>query len=282
MQKKGDVKNVGNYRPICSLPELYKLFTTILYSRLYPRLDQKQAEDQAGFRSSYQTTDHLCDVQNDWAEMPRGGNQNVDSDNWLHAGFRLHYTQINLESTQFLRYRNTTTSASRRRFSETRYWLTKKATCSRSRKEPNRVIFCQACFSTCFCRKHWKTTFRAGTRKKVWEFTLVTMTMIASQTWDLPTTCSCLHPPKKSFKKCCANSRKLLKKWDSGFVQKRRKFLATKARTPKKQEMEVDNIVEILTRGQSVRYLGQMITFLQQETTEIRNRIRAAWATFHK
>ena len=25
-----------------------------------------------------------------------------------------------------------------------------------------------------------------------------------------------------------------------------------------------------------------MITFQQQETTEIRNRIRAAWATFHK
>ena len=28
--------------------------------------------------------------------------------------------------------------------------------------------------------------------------------------------------------------------------------------------------------------MGQMITFLQQETTEIRNRIRAAWATLHK
>ena len=51
--KKGDVENVGNYRPTCSLPALYKLFTTILYSRLYPRLDQKQAEDQTGFRSSY-------------------------------------------------------------------------------------------------------------------------------------------------------------------------------------------------------------------------------------
>ena len=58
--KKGDVENVGNCRPICSLPALYKLFTTILYSRLCPRLDQKQAEDQAGFRSSYQTTDHLA------------------------------------------------------------------------------------------------------------------------------------------------------------------------------------------------------------------------------
>ena len=50
-----------------------------------------------------------------------------------------------------------------------------------------------------------------------------------------------------------------------------------------RKEIEDDNIkVEILTRGESARYSGQMITFQQQETTEIRNRIRAAWATFHK
>ena len=59
-QRKGDVEDVGDYHPICSLPALYKLFTTILYSRLYPRLDQEQAEDQAGFRCSHQTTDHLA------------------------------------------------------------------------------------------------------------------------------------------------------------------------------------------------------------------------------
>ena len=59
IHKKGGVENVGNYRPICSLPALYELFSTILYRRLYPRLDQKQAEYQAGFRSSYQTTDHF-------------------------------------------------------------------------------------------------------------------------------------------------------------------------------------------------------------------------------
>ena len=59
LHKKGDVENVGNYRSICSLLALYKLFSTILYGRLYPALDQKQAEDQAGFRKSYQTTDHL-------------------------------------------------------------------------------------------------------------------------------------------------------------------------------------------------------------------------------
>ena len=60
IHKKGDVENVSNYRPICSLPALYKLFSIILYGRIYPALDQKQAEDQAGFRKSCQTTDHLA------------------------------------------------------------------------------------------------------------------------------------------------------------------------------------------------------------------------------
>ena len=40
--------------------------------------------------------------------------------------------------------------------------------------------------------------------------------------------------------------------------------------------------IEILTRNESVKYLGQKISFCQQEVTEIKSRIRAAWATFHK
>ena len=50
-----------------------------------------------------------------------------------------------------------------------------------------------------------------------------------------------------------------------------------------KKEMQVDDIkIKILTRSESVRYLGQLITFQSQATTEIKNRTRAAWATFHK
>ena len=60
IHKKGYVENVSNYRPICSLPAMYKLFSTILYGRLYSMLDQKQAEGQAGFRKTYQTTDYLA------------------------------------------------------------------------------------------------------------------------------------------------------------------------------------------------------------------------------
>ena len=106
IHKKGDVEDVSNYRPICSLPAMYKLFSSILSGRLYPMLDQNQAEDQADFRKTYQTTDQLCDVQNDGTEMPRVGNQNVDCDGGLHEGFRLHLSQFYLGGTQILQCRS--------------------------------------------------------------------------------------------------------------------------------------------------------------------------------
>ena len=81
------------------------------------------------------------------------------------------------------------------------------------------------------------------------------------------------------------NSRKQLRKWDSGFTQTRRRFSLTRVpstRTQKKHIEVGDMSIEILTRNESVKYVGQRISFYQQETTEIKSRIRAAWATFHK
>ena len=50
-----------------------------------------------------------------------------------------------------------------------------------------------------------------------------------------------------------------------------------------RKHIEVGDMnIEILTRNESVKYLGQRISFHQQETKEIKSRIRAAWATFHK
>ena len=66
-----------------------------------------------------------------------------------------------------------------------------------------------------------------------------------------------------------------------GSIQERRKFSPTKARTVEKK-IEIDNIkIEILAKEESIKYRGQTITFQQQETTEIKNRIRAAWAIFY-
>ena len=51
----------------------------------------------------------------------------------------------------------------------------------------------------------------------------------------------------------------------------------------KKKEIMVDNIkIEVLSKKDSARYLGQKITFEEQETEEIKNRLKAAWAAFHK
>ena len=47
---KGNREDPGNYRPICGLPILYKLFATVLYARLAPGLHKVQPPDQAGFR----------------------------------------------------------------------------------------------------------------------------------------------------------------------------------------------------------------------------------------
>ena len=45
-----------------------------------------------------------------------------------------------------------------------------------------------------------------------------------------------------------------------------------------KKQLEVDvKKIEKLTRNESVKYLGQEISLYQQETTEIKSRIRAAW-----
>ena len=53
--------------------------------------------------------------------------------------------------------------------------------------------------------------------------------------------------------------------------------------TNKRKEVEINNIkVEILSACESAKYLGQIITFQQQETAEISNRIRAARASFYR
>ena len=50
-----------------------------------------------------------------------------------------------------------------------------------------------------------------------------------------------------------------------------------------KKELEIEDMkIEILTRNESVKYLGQKISFHHQEKTEIKNQIRGAWATFRK
>jgi len=60
LYKKGDMKDIKNYRPISLLPHLYKVFSRVILARVEKDLDDKQPREQAGFdsdqASGYQTT----------------------------------------------------------------------------------------------------------------------------------------------------------------------------------------------------------------------------------
>ncbi|KAK6734267.1 hypothetical protein RB195_017818 [Necator americanus] len=62
LYKKGDPHDIGNYRPICLLSVIYKLFTRVILNGIEKVLDEGQPCEQAGFRKGFSTIDHIHTV----------------------------------------------------------------------------------------------------------------------------------------------------------------------------------------------------------------------------
>ena len=77
-------------------------------------------------------------------------------------------------------------------------------------------------------------------------------------------------------------SRGAQKQWALEIHRSKVKTLSNQS-SAKRREVKIDNIkMEVLRKSQSARYLGQQITFEEQETAEIKNRLKSAWAAFHE
>ncbi|KAK6736221.1 hypothetical protein RB195_019101 [Necator americanus] len=62
IHKKGDREDLRNYRLICLLRVLYKVFTEIILTRISRTLDETQPQEQAGFRQGFSCLDHIHTV----------------------------------------------------------------------------------------------------------------------------------------------------------------------------------------------------------------------------
>ena len=58
LHKKGDMRDLRNCRPISLIYFMHKVFSHVL-KRMSNTLNQQQPKEEAGFRSSFSTVDHL-------------------------------------------------------------------------------------------------------------------------------------------------------------------------------------------------------------------------------
>ncbi len=59
IHKKGDKHKIENYRPISLSPTIAKIFSKAIEQRIRAKLIEQQPREQAGFRKSFSTIDHL-------------------------------------------------------------------------------------------------------------------------------------------------------------------------------------------------------------------------------
>ena len=286
IHKNGDVENVSNYRPICSLPALYKMFSTILYGGFFPMLDQKQAEDQAGFRKTYQTTDHLATYRLIEQECHEWGmkmwtatvdfTKAFDSISQKYILEALISCNVDHEYVSFMRKIYRDQKASVQTDEESNIFDIQRGS---KQGDP----MCSLLFNTVLQyslkdeTQRWQKKKGMGMYLSDHDRDCLTNLRFADDVMLFATS-------KEQIRSMMCEFKDATEKVGLRIHPDKTKILSNQSTinsdTKKFEIGEMSS--EILTRNESVKYLDQRISFHQQETLEIKSRIKAAWATFHK
>lgn len=63
LHKKGPRDEIGNYRPISLISNIYKVFAKVIMERISSKLNESQPVEQAGFRKNFSTIDHIHTIK---------------------------------------------------------------------------------------------------------------------------------------------------------------------------------------------------------------------------
>ena len=287
LRKKGDVGHVGNHRPICSLPALHKQFSTILCRRLYSRLDQEQADDQTGFRSSYHTTDHLATHRmieqkcHEWCTKMWIATIDFTKafDSITHKSIweALKSCNVDHEYVSFLRKIYRDQKASVQTDEESEIFDIQKG--SKQGDPMSSLLFNTVLqHSSTDEIQRWQKKKGMGIYLSDQDRHCLTNLRFADDVMLFATSKEKLRNMMYEFKKATEKVGLRIHPDKTKILSNQSTMNSDTKRYIKIGEMSI----EALTKNESVKYLGQRISFHQQETLEIKSRIRSAWATFHK
>ena len=283
IHKKGSRDDPGNYRPICGLPILYKLFATVMYARLAPGLHRVQPPDQAGFRPNHRCEDHLTVYRvleqrcREWGvplylstiDFTKAFDSIKHSSIWKslrHYGVKPAYVRL-LQRLYSQQEGSVLTDK------ESIGFPIKKGT---KQGDPlSSLLFNTVLqYSLEENLKSWQEN-KKGIRLSDANEDCLTNLRFADDVLLFSTSLKKLREMLCDFK----TSTEVV---GLGIHPDKTKILSNQDKV-KEKEIKVDNIqIEILKKSDSARYLGQKITFQDQETEEVKNRLKAAWAAFHK
>ena len=282
--KSGDATLPQNYRPICIIPLLYKLFSTLLYKRIYPILDAEQCKDQAGFRSRYSTVDHMFVFT-----MLQEKSEEFSLNSWVAAiDFKKAFDTIrqgylwdalkeqnlpgeyinvlkNLYADQTAQVKTDILSRTFHIYRGTKQGDPLSSLLFNALLE--RVMSKAKCK---FLEKKYGIQLGATDETRLTNLRFADDVLLTGR--SLKQVCEMLHIVQVETQECGLELHPDKTKIISSTNRENR---------PRNKFVQVGDMkIEVLGRAFTIKYLGRQITFEEPHTKELSNRIKCAWAKF--